>query len=62
MKDGRELTNSSRINIMHSSNGASSLYIPRTAMEDTGVYQITAGNDFGIAMFHADVDVERMLN
>ena len=58
-KDGRELKSNTRISISHSSNGASSLYIARAFTDDAGVYQVTATNDYGISVYHADIYVKR---
>jgi hypothetical protein len=57
-KNGREIKSNSRVSITHSANGASSLYIARAIYEDAGVYQITASNEHGIAVYSAEVDIE----
>ena len=57
-KDGLELKSNSRVNIMFSSNGASSLYIARALLSDAGLYQVTASNEHGITVYHADVEVD----
>jgi hypothetical protein len=58
-KDGRELVNNMRINITHANNGASTFYISHASADDSGIYQVTASNDFGIAVYHTEIEVER---
>lgn len=57
-KDGRELRNNGRVVITHSNNGASQLFISRTLVDDAGIYQVTASNDHGIAVYHSQVSVK----
>ncbi len=57
-KDGLELKSNPRVNLMNSSNGASSLYITRALLNDAGVYQVSASNEHGITIYNADVDIE----
>ena len=60
-KDGRELSNNNRVNIMHSNNGASTLYISRALIDDAGVYQVTASNDYGMAVYHGEIEISRII-
>jgi hypothetical protein len=57
-KDGIELKSNSRVNLVNSSNGASSLYIARALLNDSGVYQVSASNDHGVTIYNAEVDIE----
>ena len=58
-KDGHEIQNGTRINVKHANNGASSLFISRTFIDDAGIYQVTATNDYGISVYQAEVTVDR---
>jgi hypothetical protein len=55
------MKNSQRVNINYSSNGASFLYIAKSLLDDAGIYQITAINDHGISVYHAEIQIERNL-
>ncbi len=56
------MKNNLRVNISYSPNGASSLFIASALIDDAGVYQITAINDHGISVYHAEIDIERRFN
>lgn len=60
-KDSREIRNNNRVNIMQSNNGANQVYISRALMDDAGVYQVTASNAHGIAVYHSEVVIERTI-
>jgi hypothetical protein len=60
-KDGRELKNNTRVNISHSPNGASTLYISRALLDDAGIYQVVASNVHGVSVYYAEIYVERTL-
>ncbi len=53
------MKNNKRVNIIYSENGGSSLYISNALIDDSGIYQITAVNDHGISVYHAEVEIER---
>ena len=57
-KDGRELRSSNRVVITHANNGVSQLFVSRTLVDDAGIYQVTASNDHGIAVYHSEVNVK----
>ncbi len=58
--NGRELHNSNRITIIQSNDGPTSLYIPKTNLNDSGIYEAIARNENGIADIRTEVYIERM--
>ena len=58
-KDGREIKSNNRVNISHANNGVSQLFISRALIDDAGIYQVTASNEHGIAVYHSEINVER---
>ncbi len=57
-KDGRQLRPNNRVNITNGHNGASQLFISRALMDDAGVYQVTASNEHGLAVYNGEINVE----
>jgi len=57
-KDGKQISGNKRVQITHGHNGASQLFISRALMDDAGVYQVSASNDHGIAVYNSEINVE----